>query len=241
MTESDEIAREEATELASGLSDFWQEYLGDNLIGFYLLGSLAHGGFNRRYSDIDVGLVAENGITEADISAMRAEATRLAAALAPKVSLFWTDRKFSLGRFPPLDRLDYLDHAVALVERERINPARPTREDVRLYLSGDPFKNWVTAAERFSSIGKIETQDHKPFLRVFLYAARFAYSWQTGAMASNDTALVFLHESSPDGMNIDLLDRALAVRHRAEDPDSLFPDRHSLTGLVDSCRRLMAQ
>ena len=58
-------------------------------------------------------------------------------------------------------------------------------------------------------------------------------------MASNDTALAFLHEAPPEGMDIAVLDRALAVRHRAEDPDSLFPDRHLLPGLVESCRRLM--
>tara|TARA_R110000787_G_scaffold47266_6_gene114532 strand:+ start:958 stop:1683 length:726 start_codon:yes stop_codon:yes gene_type:complete len=239
MTENDEIARKAATELTAGLGSFWQERLGDDLIGFYLLGSLAHGGFNRRYSDIDVGLVAENGLTESDIATMRNEATRLSAALAPKLSLFWTDRHFSLGRFPPLDRLDYLDHATALTERERIIPARPTREDVRTYLKDAPFRNWAIAAERFSAIESLEPQDHKPFLRVFLYAARFAYSWQTGAMASNDTALAFLHETPPEGMDIALFDRALAVRHRAEDPDSLLPDRHSLPGLVEACRRLM--
>jgi len=240
MTERDETVREAAIELVSGLGEFWQGRLSDNLIGFYLLGSLAHGGFNRRYSDIDVGLITEDGITESDINAMRDAATRLSATLAPKLSLFWADRQFSLGRFPPLDRLDYLDHAVALVQRDRINPTRPTRQDIRLYLSGAPFTNWVTAAERFSSSGKIGPSDHKPFLRAFLYAARFAYSWQTGAMASNDTALAFLQESPPDGMDIDLLGRALAIRHRADDPDSLFPDRHLLTGLVESCRRLMA-
>lgn len=239
MTESDETAREAALELASALGGFWRDRLGDNLIGFYLLGSLAHGGFNRRYSDIDVGLVTENGITEPDIAAMRNEAGRLSAALAPKLSLFWTDRHFSKGRFPPLDTLDYLDHAKALIERKRINPARPPREDVRRYLEGAPFGNWVTAARRFSSIGRIEPQDQKPFLRAFLYAARFAYSWRTGTMASNDTALAFLHEAPPEGMDIAVLDRALAVRHRAEDPDSLFPDRHLLLGLVESCRLLM--
>lgn len=239
MMESDEIAREAATELAAGISDFWQARLGGNLIGFYLLGSLAHGGFNRRYSDIDIGLITQTGITEPDIAAMQSEANRLSPTLAPKLSLFWTDRNFSLGRFPPLDRLDYLDHAVALVERDCIEPARPTLDEVRVYLGGTPFENWVTTAERFSSIAKLETLDHKPFLRAFLYAARFAYSWQTGAMASNDTALAFLQESAPDGMDVTLLDRALAVRHRAEDPDSLFPDRHLLPGLVRSCSLLM--
>ena len=51
-----------------------------------------------------------------------------------KVSVFWADRNFSLGRFPPLDRIDYLDHAIALIERERLRPPRPTLDEIRRYL-----------------------------------------------------------------------------------------------------------
>lgn len=238
-TSSDESLRADATDLAAALSEFWQKRLGSNLLGFYLLGSLAHDGFNRRYSDIDVGLVAETGVTDADIRAMRDEAHLLSPDLSAKISLFWTDRGFSIGRFPPLDRLDYLDHAVALVERERISPPRPSLQDIRTYLRGAPFENWVKATEHFAAIEALEPAEHKPFLRAFLYAARFAYSWQTGKMASNDTAIAYLHDSPPMGMNLALLDRALKVRHQAANPDILFPDRQLLTALMESCRQLM--
>jgi predicted nucleotidyltransferase len=238
MTSSNESVREDATILASGLSEFWQKRLGINFLGFYLLGSLAHDGFNRRYSDIDVALVAETGVTDADLQSMRNAALQISPDLAPKVSLFWTDRGFSIGRFPPLDRLDYLDHAVALVECERINPPRPSLDDIRTYLRGAPFENWVKATDHFAAIGTLKPAEHKPFLRAFLYAARFVYSWQTGKMASNDTAIAYLHEAPPKDLDINLLDRALSIRHEAADPDDLFPDRQSLPGLVDSCRQL---
>jgi predicted nucleotidyltransferase len=91
-----------------------------------LLGSLAHGGFNRRYSDIDMALVTENGIDQATLEAVKTEAAALSPELATKLSIFWSDRRFTIGRFPPLDRVDYLDHAVALIERERADPIRPT-------------------------------------------------------------------------------------------------------------------
>jgi hypothetical protein len=239
MTSRDESVREDATILAAGLSEFWQKRLGNNLLGFYLLGSLAHDGFNWRCSDIDVGLVAETGVTDADIQAMRDEALLLSPDLASKVSLYWTDRGFSIGRFPSLDRLDYLDHAVALMERERINPPRPSLDDIRTYLRGAPFESWIKASEHFVAIETLEPVEHKPFLRAFLYAARFAYSWQTGKMASNDTAIAYLHPAPPKDLDLDLLDRALSIRHEAEDPDDLFPDRLSLTGLVNSCRQLI--
>ena len=124
MTIDDERVRAAAAKLAQGLCFFFQKQLQHRLLGFYLLGSLAHGGFNRRYSDIDIGVVSETGLTDSEIAALRDEAMRLAPDLAAKVSLFWTDRDFSAGRFPPLDRMDYLDHAVPLAERERIVPLR---------------------------------------------------------------------------------------------------------------------
>ena len=108
--------------------------------GVYLLGSLAHGGFTRRYSDIDMALVTENGIDQATLEAVKTEAAALSPELATKLSIFWSNRQFSVGRFPPLDRIDYLDHAVALIEqRERVNPMRPTLQDIRGYLGGVPF------------------------------------------------------------------------------------------------------
>ena len=85
----------------------------------------------------------DGGTIPQALDRLRSEAVALSADWGPKVSVFWTDRHFSLGRFPPLDRLDYLDHAVALVERERVRPARPTLEEIHHYLRGAPFANWA--------------------------------------------------------------------------------------------------
>ena len=38
-----------------------------------------------------------------------------------------------------LDRIDYIDHTVALMERERVRPVRPTLEEMQRYLAGAPF------------------------------------------------------------------------------------------------------
>ncbi|MGH7089803.1 MAG: hypothetical protein ACREFQ_12970, partial [Stellaceae bacterium] len=134
--------RAAAEALARAVGEFWVERLGPRLLGFYLLGSLAHGGYSARYSDIDVGLVADDGIEDDDSAAMRAFAAAAEPELAAKLSLFWADRAFSRGRFPPLDRLDYLDHAQPLIEREHAAPPRPNRNDVRTYLRGRPLDSW---------------------------------------------------------------------------------------------------
>ncbi|MBT5048539.1 MAG: nucleotidyltransferase domain-containing protein, partial [Rhodospirillaceae bacterium] len=195
MPETDQEIRAAALELAQGISRFLEDQLGDQLLGFYLLGSLAHGGFNRRYSDIDVGLVTEDGIDEALSAAIKAEAAKLSPVLAPKLSLFWADRQFSIGRFPPLDRLDYLDKAVPLVERERIVIDRPTLSEVRAYLRGAPFENWASGTKKFAALTTLDPENHKPYLRAHLYPARFAYSWRTGKMASNDDAVEYLNKN----------------------------------------------
>ena len=74
---------EQARGLARGIADYWQEQLGERFLGFYLIGSLAHGGFSARYSDIDVGLVSTDGVTPIEIEAMRQHARKRSPELAP--------------------------------------------------------------------------------------------------------------------------------------------------------------
>ena len=73
--------------------------------------------------------------------------------------MFWTDRGCSLGRLPPLDRADYLDHAVTLYERERVVPARPTLDEIRAYLTGAPPANWAHAASTFAASDTLDPKD----------------------------------------------------------------------------------
>src|SRR5580700_9078758 len=147
----DEPARTAAIDFSRRLVLHWQETLGAELLGAYLIGSLAHAGFSRRYSDIDTALVTTAGLSPQVLDRLRSEALALSADWGPKVSIFWTDRHFSFGRFPPLDRIDYLDHAVALLERECARPARPTLEEIHNYLSGAPFVSWVERARSFAT------------------------------------------------------------------------------------------
>jgi predicted nucleotidyltransferase len=235
---ADILAEKAARAFAATLARRWQTLLGDQLLGAYLLGSLAHGGFSRRYSDIDVGAVTATGLAPAVLDAMRAEAAGVSAELASKMSIFWTDRNFSQGRFPPLDRADFLDCAVSLFERERVNPPRPALGEVRSYLSGLPFSNWVAAAERFCKADALDPKDRKPYLRAHLYPARFAYSFVTGRMASNDDAVAWLRGHSPPGLDLVLIERALKIRQAADDPDALFPERQKLRRQIAACRAL---
>ena len=236
---TDESARADAIGFVDRVLPSWQAALGSELLGAYLLGSLAHGGFSRRYSDVDVALVTEAGLSPQTLDRLHSEAAALSADWGPRLSVFWADRRFSLGRFPPLDRIDYLDHAVVLVERQRVRPVRLSLAEVQRYLGDAPFANWAESARRFATAEILEPKDRKPYLRTLLYPARFCYSWMTGRMGSNDDAVAFLRKSCPPRLDVSLIVSALQCRQADADPDSLFHARTSLPSQVDACAALL--
>ena len=238
--DSNEIAKTEAIDFVRRLVQHWQEALGAELLGAYLIGSLAHAGFNQRYSDIDLAIVTEAGLSQDALEGLKSEAVALSGDWGTKVSIFWADRHFSLGRFPPLDRVDFLDHAVALMEREHLRPPRPTLEEIRQYLRGPIFTTWVDRARSFAGAETLEPKDHKMYLRTILYPGSFCYSWMTGRTGSNDDAVTFLNERPVPGLDIDLIARALRCREAAADPDVLFYARTALPAQFDACASLFA-
>jgi hypothetical protein len=237
---TDASAQAAATDFARGVVQLWQAALGRQFLGSYLMGSLAHGGFSRRYSDVDIALVTETGLSAQMLEGMQSEAAALSIDWGPKLSVFWTDRHFSLGRFPPLDRIDYLDHRVVLLERESARPVRPSLPEIQSYLAGSPFAMWSDQALRFATAEILEPKDRKAYLRTLLYPARFCYSWLTGRMGSNDEAVAFLRNRRLVRLDISLITSALQCRRADADPDYLFPARTSLFSQVEACAELVA-
>jgi predicted nucleotidyltransferase len=172
--DADEPARAAAIDFTRRLVPHCQEALGTELLGAYLIGSLVHGGFGPRYSDIDLALVTEAGLSPQALDRIRTDAAALSADWGAKLSVFWTDRHFTFGRFPPLDRIDYLDRAVVLMERERVQPARPTLEDIRRYLRGAPFADWADHARAFAASETLGPKDYKPTSRRCFILGGFA-------------------------------------------------------------------
>jgi hypothetical protein len=238
-SQDDLAAATAAREFARALSAEWQSVLGRDLIGLYVIGSLAHGGFSRRYSDIDLAVINEHALTPEQVDGLRALANGLSSELGPKISVFWTDRSFAIGRFPPLDRADYLDHAVPLRVREHIVPPRPSLDEIRVYLAGAPFTHWIESAEAFASSDALAVDDRKSYLRALLYPARFVASFMTGKMMSNDDAVIKVCELCPGGLDTGLIRRALDCRRAAADPDALFPARALLPGQVAALERFI--
>lgn len=228
------------TDFAQRVALEWDRYLGSRLLGIYLIGSLAHGGFGPRYSDIDVAVVLSNALSTADITEMNRMAAEVSRQHAAKLSLFWTDRGFAIGRFPPLDRIDFLKNAVKLLEREAVRPGQPSLAEVRAYLRGAPFERWAAKAREFSVASELRPEEHKQYLRALLYPARFIYSWLLGDIASNDDAVLFLQDHAPAGIDVNLICKALRCRREGRDPDDLFGARSTLRAHVEVCMGIIA-
>ena len=177
-------------------------------------------------------------LSQDTLDGLKSEGVALSKDWGPKVSIFWADRDFAVGRFPPLDRADYLDHAVALLEHERFRPPRPTLEEIRQYLRGATLATWVDRALSFAAAENLEPKDHKIYLRTILYPGRFYYSWMTGRIGSNGNAVAFLNERPLAGLDVNLITRALRCRETAADPDVLFPARTLLPSQFDACTKL---
>jgi hypothetical protein len=223
-----------ALDFAQGVAERWHRHLRQRLAGIYLIGSLAHGGYSERYSDIDVLLIAE-ALESDEPEVLSKQVTEHSSALAARLSLFWADSRFMVGRFPPLDRIDYLDHAVSLVEQRHVVPARPTLAEVRAYLRAEPLKSWSQSVLRFSTLEELAIEDRKRYLRTVLYPARFLYSWETGKVASNDRAVAHLKERDLVGREFDIVACALQCRNQGSDPLPLFSQRKKLLRLLDIC------
>jgi hypothetical protein len=87
MTHADpnELARTAAIDFVRRLVPHWQKALGTELLGAYLIGSLAHAGFSWRYSDVDLALVTAGGLSAQEHDRVRSEAVALSADWGPKV------------------------------------------------------------------------------------------------------------------------------------------------------------
>jgi hypothetical protein len=229
-----------ALNFAQAFAERWHRHLRQRLAGIYLIGSLAHGGYSDHYSDIDVLLIAE-GLASDELEVIDQQVAVHSSALAARLSLFWADWQFKVGRFPPLDRIDYLDHAVPIVEQRHVVPARPTLSEVQSYLGAEPLSSWSQSVLRFSKLEELAIEDHKRYLRTVLYPARFLYSWETGKVTSNDDAVAYLKERDLVGLEFDLIARALQCRIQGSDPLPLFSQRKRLLPLLEICVERTAQ
>lgn len=207
---------------ARAVAEFFNERLGASLVDAYKLGSQAHGGFSKIYSDIDVGLLLNCAQAPVSMAEWIAEAKTLDGEYGKKLSVFWGNPEFTWGRLPQLDRLDLLDHGVALLNGHRPNFHRPSKQEIRDELLRSIERSWKPRLPELNRLTALPAASRKPYIRAILYAARLIYSWDNLAMASNDRAVDYLHQVEPADLDLRPIDKALACRREECTADDVF-------------------
>ena len=210
------------------VAEFFQMRLGASLVDAYKLGSLAHGGFSNIYSDIDVGLLLNCSAAPVRMAELIAEAKTLDGEYGKKLSVFWGNPEFTWGRLPNLDRLDLLDHGVALLNGHKPQFRRPTKQEIRDELLRSIERSWKPRLPELNSLKELAPENRKPYIRAILYAARLIYSWDNLAMESNDRAVEYLHQIHPPGLDLKPIDMALACRQGKCTVEDVFALRADL-------------
>jgi len=192
--------------LAEAVTAYKQD-LGERLIAAYSLGSLSHGGFSPLVSDVDLALILADPLRPTDSLRVAAVARGVkkanGSALHDRLSVFWGTPSSLAGqvpggRFPPLDRLDLLEHGRLLWgEDARSGLAPPGRDE--LLVAGAIF-----ALEHLAGlvIGSPHERDGKALgsllgtrqgvrrlTKLVLFPVRFLFTAETGQVATYGDAV----------------------------------------------------
>lgn len=187
---------EQGSAVLADAVDAYQAIFGARLMAAYALGSLAHGGFSLHVSDVDLGLVISDSLLPSDHDAVQAVADNVrgrGSTLHDRLSVFWGTPSMLGGqavggRFPPLDRLDLLEHGRLLTgEDVREIVSRPTYGELVVsgaefalhYLSGD------AAVEEIRRPDLLVTRGVRTLTRLVLMPVRLLFTAQTAWVGAN--------------------------------------------------------
>jgi hypothetical protein len=233
--------------LAQALAAY-QAALGPRLVAAYALGSLAHGGFSPLVSDVDIGLVLADPPRVKDRFTVRTvgDAVRTAGpGLHQRLSVFWGTLATlrggsSRGRFPPLDRLDLMEHGRLLAGTDaREGMARPAQAELLVAgaefalgnLGGDP--DLAQRLRRLAGRGRrgddpvtevrtpslLVSRGTRRVTKVVLFPVRFLYTAATGKVGTNAAAAEHYLASTPAPAT-ELVTAALAWRQEPPSDDA---------------------
>jgi len=220
--------------------DAYRDALSSRLIAAYALGSLAHGGFSPLVSDVDLGLILQDPLRMKDRLTIRAvgEDVRVGGpALQQRLSVFWgtpatLQGRARGGRFPPLDRLDLLEHGRLLAGRDaRDRVARPGQTELLVAgaefaldnLGGarslpDRLLGWVQlgphhddAVREIRNPARLVSQGPRRMTKIVLFPVRFLFTAATGRVGTNLLAAEH-HLASAGAPAAELVAAALAWR-----------------------------
>lgn len=216
--------------------------LGSRLVAGYALGSLAHGGFSPLVSDVDLGLILADPPRASDRLTIRRVAGAVKAggpALHERLSVFWGTPSTLAGqarggRFPPLDRLDLLDHGRLLTGCDACDcVARPGPTELLVAgaefalgsLGGqrslpDRLRGWSRgrpghghALAEIRSPALLVSRGPRRLTKIVLFPARLLFTAETGRVGTNRLAAEH-YLARADAPAAELVTEALGWRQR---------------------------
>ena len=200
------------------------KYFKEEVNSCYFIGSLAHGGFSRSCSDIDIVLILNyysDSVVE-KINNLTVESRLLDLAVpSERISIFWSamtciNSTNSLGRLPEIDKLD-------LIRNGKIFYGSDIRSQLNL-----PLKNSILIDScQFALLQLFENQQHFNFIgnpqmlidnirlltKLVLFPVRFIYTADTGEVAVAEKAVDHLAMKEEVDKNIiNIAQEALLLR-----------------------------
>jgi hypothetical protein len=206
----------------------YRDALGDRFVAAYALGSLAHGGFSPLVSDVDLGLIVGDPVSPSDGATVQSIAEVLKAGgteLHARLSVFWGTPltlagRRSGGRFPPLDRLDLLQHG-RLMSGEDARAGLPPPSRVDLLVAGADFALGSLAGDavvdQIRRPAVLLGEGIRHVTKLVLFPVRFLYTAETGLVGTNHAAAAQYVAAGDDRPSASLVAAALAWR--ATPPD----------------------
>lgn len=211
-----------AISFVSDVAEQFRLKIGTSVDEVYRIGSLAHGGFSEKYSDIDVAVILNSSSPPENMDAVVSEAKKTNEELGKKLSVFWGNPSYQWGRLPVMDRLDILDHGVPLLFNRKAEFARPDKNAIHSSLSEHAQKGWRQQTSDLMKLSNLEPSHYKSYVRCILFPARLIYSWDCLTIHSNDVAVEHLRKVKPSGLDLSPFELALECRYGRSTPEEVF-------------------
>jgi hypothetical protein len=227
-----------------------QEMWGARLVAAYALGSLAHGGFSDLVSDVDLGLVLADPLTDDDAARVAALGERVRAAGAPladRLSVFWGTMatlhgEGALGRYPPLDRLDLARHGRLLAGRDcRAGLPTPTTRELVVAAATQALRSLAAPAvvDELADPEGLVAAGARHLTKRILFPVRFLYTAETGEIGRNHDAVGHF-VATQSGPMADLAAAALRWREVPPEQDRAGSVRLVAAGIQPLYRHFVA-
>lgn len=203
--------KNQANEIVELFIQRCQQKFPDRILSIYTLGSLGkHGDFSR-CSDIDVAVLFDM-LIESDAQIIKEiweEIKAVSLPYAERLSVFWSSPEEwanGVGRFPALDRLDLINHAILQYGNDcREKLIKPTNQEV-IKESAQFILDFMLTDEKkyelFETRDSIAKKGARYFTKFILFPVRLLYTISfPDEVVSNKHAVDYFIENHSTGLN----------------------------------------